>query len=93
MNMSNRFNYRCPHCGSSDQIEICAIVAVRLTANGAVIANNVRDVDGSYWTAENAAGCDACGFNGAVKDFEPHGATIIHIRSRMRHRLPTRSGA
>ena len=33
--MANRFNYRCPQCGSPDEIEICALVGVRLTGNGA----------------------------------------------------------
>jgi hypothetical protein len=32
--MGNRFNYRCPKCGSPDQIEIIALVSVRLTSTG-----------------------------------------------------------
>lgn len=86
--MGNRFNYRCPHCGCPDEIEICAFVSVRLTANGAVIADDIKDIDGSYWTAENAADCNACGFKGAVKDFEPTAtATVVSFPSRMRRRV------
>ena len=32
--MGNRFNYRCPKCGRPDEIEIDAIVSVRLTSTG-----------------------------------------------------------
>lgn len=39
--MSNRFNYRCPKCGSPDEIEICAFVSVRLTNDGAKIATTL----------------------------------------------------
>jgi hypothetical protein len=75
--MSNPFNYRCPQCGSADQIEICALVAVHLTSNGARIADTVKDTDGSCWSSDNAAGCEACGFEGAVKDFEPAGGANV----------------
>jgi hypothetical protein len=37
--MGNRFNYRCPKCGSPDEIEICAFVGVRLTSGGAEITD------------------------------------------------------
>jgi hypothetical protein len=78
--MGNRFNYRCPQCGNPDEIEICALVGLRLTRSGAEIADVTKDIDGTYWTADNAAGCDACGFQGAVKDFEPAGgATVIQL--------------
>jgi hypothetical protein len=32
--MGNRCNYRCPKCGSPDEIEIIALVSVRLTSTG-----------------------------------------------------------
>ena len=78
--MGNRFGYRCPECGSPDEIEICAFVSVRLTADGTEIADEVKDSDGSCWSADNAAGCGACGFHGDVKDFEPAGgATMVQL--------------
>jgi hypothetical protein len=77
--MSNRFNYRCPKCGSPDEIEICAFVSIRLTATGAEIAEEVQDIDGSCWSADNAAGCGACGYEGAVRNFDPNGAAIIRL--------------
>jgi hypothetical protein len=45
--MGNRFNYRCPQCASPDEIEICAFVSICLTCNGAEIAEEVQDLDGS----------------------------------------------
>jgi hypothetical protein len=78
--MSNRFNYRCPKCGSPDAIEICAFVGVRLTSDGAEISEHENPLDGGSWCSENPAGCDACGFEGLVKDFEPTtGATVIDL--------------
>ena len=59
--MTNRFNYRYPKCGSADEIEICAFVSIRLTADGAEIAEDVQDLNRSCWSADNAAGCGACG--------------------------------
>jgi hypothetical protein len=72
----NPFNYRCPQCGSPDEIEICAFVSVRLTRDGAEITGDVKDIDGECWTAENAAHCHARGFQGVAKDFEPGGGAI-----------------
>jgi hypothetical protein len=68
-----------PKCGSPDDIEICALVAVRLTGNGAEIAHSVKDIDGSYWSSENAAGCEACGYQGAVKDFAFSPAGVVWL--------------
>jgi hypothetical protein len=67
--MGNRFNYRCPECGSAVAIEISAFVSIRLTANGAEIAEDVQDIDGSCWSPESAAVRTACVFAGAVRDF------------------------
>ena len=77
--MSNPFDYRCPKCGSPNEIEICAFIPVRLTSNGAEIADE-QYIDGSYWSSDNAAGCDACGYEGAVKDFaaDPAGVVSLH---------------
>lgn len=68
--MGNRFNYRYPQCGSPDEIEICAFVSVRLTANAAEIAEDVQDLDGFCWSAENAAGCGAW-LRGRLRDDKP----------------------
>jgi hypothetical protein len=77
--MGNRFNYRCPQCASPDEIEICAFVSIRLTGNGAEIAEDVQDIDGSCWSQDNPAGCGDCGYEGAVRDFEPNSAAIIQL--------------
>jgi hypothetical protein len=66
--MGNRFNYRCPRCGSPDEIEITALVSVRLTSTGTEgDASNCTPED---WTDFNGAGCNACGYDGTVKDFD-----------------------
>ncbi len=84
--MSNRFNYRCPQCGDTDHIDICAFISVRRTTNGAEIADGVKDIDGSYWSLENAAGCEACGFDGAVKDFVPSPEGVVSLNEYRRPR-------
>jgi hypothetical protein len=84
--MGNRFNYRCPQCGSLDEIEICALVSVRLAGNGAEIADDVKDIDGSCWSSENAAGCGACDYEGAVKDFAASPAGIVWLNNYRRRR-------
>jgi hypothetical protein len=83
--MGNRFNYRCPRCGSADQIDICAFVSIRLTADGAAIAEEVQDIDGSCWSADNAAGCGACGYEGAVRDFSALPPGVVSL-NEYRHR-------
>lgn len=45
-----------PHSGSADEIEICAFVSIRLTDDGAAIPEDVQNLDGSCWSADNAAG-------------------------------------
>ena len=66
--MGNRFNYRCPKCGSPDGIEIIALVSVLLTSTGT--EGDASNCDPDDWTGENEAGCNACGYIGTVKDFE-----------------------
>ncbi len=84
--MGNCFNYRCPQCRRADAIEICAFVSVRLTGTGAEIAGDVKDIDGSSWSFENAAGCEACGFEGAVKDFANAPAGVVSLNEYRRRR-------
>jgi hypothetical protein len=83
--MGNRFNYRCPQCGSADEIDICAFVSIRLTADGAAIAEVVQDLDGSCWSQDNAAGCGACGYEGAVRDFSALPPGVVSL-NEYRHR-------
>jgi hypothetical protein len=60
--------------GSPDEIEIIALVSVRLTSTGSEgDASNCTPED---WTDFNGAGCTACGYEGEVKDFEPQGVII-----------------
>jgi hypothetical protein len=83
--MGNRFNYRGPREGGADEINICAFVSIRLTADGAEIAEDVQDLDGSCWSADNAAGCGACGYEGAVRDFSALPAGVVSL-NEYRHR-------
>jgi hypothetical protein len=71
--MSKRFDMRCPECGDTDHITIAAIVNVRLTSLG----TEVQD-DAPTWTSENGAGCEACGYEGIVREFENlTGLTVV----------------
>jgi hypothetical protein len=83
--MANPFNYRCPKCGSADEIKICAFVSIRLTADGPEIADGVKDIDDSCWTSENAAGCGACGYEGVVRDFLALPPGVVSL-NEYRHR-------
>ena len=65
--MTNEFNMRCPKCGSADQIDIEAIVWVRLTDDG-------TDPDAARyghheWDGASHARCDACDHRGIVSTF------------------------
>ncbi|MGA8755583.1 MAG: hypothetical protein WB611_04520 [Stellaceae bacterium] len=84
--MGNRFNYHCPTCGSADEIEICAFVSIRLTDDRAAIAEEVQDLDGSCWSADNDAGCGACGYEGAVRDFSPLPPGVVSLNDYRRRR-------
>jgi hypothetical protein len=84
--MGNHLNYRCPQCGRADEIEICAIGSVRLTGNGADMAEVViQDLDGSSWSADYAAGCGACGYTAAVRDFSALPPGVVSL-NEYRHR-------
>ena len=84
--MGNRFNYRCPTCGSADEIDICAFVSIRLTADGAEIAEEVQDIDNSCWSHDNPAGCAACGYEGAVRDFAAMPPGVVSLNDYRRRR-------
>ena len=83
--MSNSFNYRCPKCRSPNDIEICAFIPVRLTSNGAEIADE-QYIGGSLLGIAHAAGCDACGYEGAVKDFAAAPAGVVSLHDYRRRR-------
>ncbi|MGD0973458.1 MAG: hypothetical protein ABR866_05180 [Candidatus Korobacteraceae bacterium] len=65
--LDNTFGLRCPQCGASDQIDICADVWVRLCPDGAD-ATAAENGD-TEWTDHSGAKCCACGFGGNVSDF------------------------
>ena len=82
--MPNRYNMRCPHCGSRDEIIIEAFVSVRLTGTGAGITD--ARVGPENWTGANSASCDACDYLGDVKDFEPSPARLVFLDQFRRRR-------
>jgi hypothetical protein len=84
--MGNRFNYRCPQCGSADEIEICAFVNVRLTGSGAQPLDDEGDIDADCWSSENPAGCGGCRYEGAVKDFAAAPAELVSLNEYRRRR-------
>ena len=67
--MTNTFGYRCPDCGSTGQIDICASLWVRLTRDG---TDADISADGSHtWDAGSPAVCRGCGFEGRAAAFDP----------------------
>ena len=49
------------------------------------VYDDEAELGSENWSCENAAGCEACGFEGAVKDFEPPATgNVVNIHSRMR---------
>ena len=67
----NDFGMKCPKCGASDEIDVCADVWVRLCPDGAdVTAAENGDTE---WTDHSGAKCCACGFGGNVSDFSKAG--------------------
>jgi hypothetical protein len=83
--MGNRLNYRCPKCGSPDEIEICAFVSIRLTPTPPRLPKRFEDIDGFCWSQDNAAGCGACGYEGAVRDFSALPPGVVSL-NEYRHR-------
>lgn len=55
----------CPHCHSDETIDVKALAAVRLTADGEDISSSVTE-----WDAESPARCAGCGFTGVAADFD-----------------------
>jgi hypothetical protein len=45
-----------------------------------------QDFDGSYWSADNGAGCGACGYEGAVRDFSALPPGVVSLNDYRRRR-------
>ena len=66
--LDNDFSMRCPKCAASDQIDIQALVWLRLSPDGTdpyEARNQIHE-----WGVVNVAQCCACEHIGTVKDFE-----------------------
>ena len=66
--LDNDFSMRCPKCAASDQIDIQALVWLRLSPDGTdpyEARNQAHE-----WGDVNIAQCCACEHIGTVKDFE-----------------------
>jgi hypothetical protein len=65
--LGNAFSMKCPECGASDQIDICADVWVRLCSDGTDVT---RAANGDHeWDTNSLAACNACGHSATVWDF------------------------
>jgi ribosomal protein S27E len=69
--MSNFFDMRCPNCGGKDQIDIQALVWIRLCEDGTDAAAS-QDGD-QHCPPKSPAACVACGHRDTVRSFEPAG--------------------
>jgi hypothetical protein len=69
--IQNAFGMKCPHCGSSNRIDVAATVWVRLCPDGTHVfdaANGDHE-----WMDKSAAYCDSCGHIGTVASFTKAG--------------------
>ena len=65
--IATSWGLRCPHCKSCDEIDIAATVWVRLCPDG---TDPALSYCGDHaWTDDSEACCNACGFDGRVRDF------------------------
>lgn len=64
--MPNQFNMKCPECGSADELDVAALVWVRLVADGNRLLLRRR-----RWDDDSACQCAACGWSGTVLNASP----------------------
>jgi hypothetical protein len=70
--MSNFLDLRCPHCGSTDRLDVEATVWLRITENGTdadLSANGDHE-----FTAASPTVCGQCGQRGELRQFDTGGA-------------------
>jgi len=65
--LDNDHGMKCPHCGSSNRIDVAATVWVRLCHDGTDIHEAANT--GQEWTDNSSAYCGACGHGGTVASF------------------------
>jgi len=66
-NVITAWNMTCPECGDDDQIDIAAIVHVRLCINGTDVTE--AENGDHHWDDNSEAKCCACGHVGTVAEF------------------------
>jgi len=69
--LANTYGMACPKCRSSNQIDVAAVVWVRLCRDGTDVfeaANGDQE-----WTKTSAAYCAGCGQTGTVASFTKAG--------------------
>lgn len=66
---ANSWGLRCPACHSTDDIDIAATVWVRLCPDGT--DPDLARCGDHEWSDADPAKCNACGFDGRVRQFEP----------------------
>jgi hypothetical protein len=65
--MGNQFGLRCPSCEGTDEIDVRALVWIRLFEDGTDAY--VSEDRNSEWGERSEAYCAACGFTGRIKEF------------------------
>jgi hypothetical protein len=80
--MPNPFNYRCPQCGSADEVVIDAYLSVWLDGDRPHLIQT--EITAQDWYPTNPASCNACDYSGTVADFEPSSAQVIPLRTSRR---------
>lgn len=67
-NLDNDFDMKCPECGRSDEIDVAAVVWIRL-CNGGTDVTAAENGD-HEWDDNSAAYCASCSHTGVACDFE-----------------------
>jgi len=76
----NPFNYRCPKCGSADDVVIDAYLSIWMSSKGPHL---IQTKTPPTWHSTDTANCYACDFTGTVEDFQTT-AQIIPLRTHRR---------
>ena len=67
MSVAKEWHLRCPKCGRDDQLDIEALVMVRLTPDG---TDADESISGDHtWGDDSVIVCAACDHTAKVKDF------------------------
>jgi len=67
------YEYKCPNCGSTDEIHISVSLLVKLVQEEDEDLFGTEVIDGSHeWDDASLANCTKCNWHGEVYDLQEH---------------------